>query len=207
MANISTAEGTATVNNLKGCTQREFWEAIYCLTEGWDYGFGYLDPSEFDSDCVDFSGSGRWTFSNSMEHLAESLQYAGACDHATEKDKAALEVLTKTSWDLEVEYTDVEPGGCVCYEEADIIRHDANTPVDKAVFSTIEEGCYDYSFYNIVEFLNYSIEDAYENFFWMEEDEEEFDELISAVKNYGGRKELVDAIVNYLEGVKEKLTA
>lgn len=207
MANISSADGTLLLSEIKGCTAEEFWDALSTVTNGY-YGMEFDPlsaksvPTTFDPSItissVSFQGSGRWTFSDTVNALPSIIEY-----YQNDKNglvRGAVDLLEETTWTLILEYSDIEVGNGVLYKEVDEIYHDSDTAITESYIECVSRNDYDCNLYNLVEHFDYDIPTAVDTLYFIEDmGIYEIDNLIDEVSNYGGDEILKSDILGYLE--------
>ena len=117
MANISSAYGTLT---LVGDWPEETIALVNQVGKSWafhgEYGLSMWDDFSFEQDEIEFSGAGRWSFADTMEHLdAWTRDWirnpAPNTDHPLEEGTytALLRAMEEENLQLAVSFRDREP--------------------------------------------------------------------------------------------------
>ena len=118
MANISSAYGTLA---LVGDWPEETIALVNQVGKSWvfhgEYGLSMWDDFSFEQEEIEFSGTGRWSFADTLEHLdAWTRDWirnpASNTDHPLEEETytALLRAMAEEDLQLAVSFRDREPG-------------------------------------------------------------------------------------------------
>lgn len=155
MANVSSADGTVTIEAQNEETVRKVFSAILPMAsdEHWYYGI-YTDQeaktltvkqdenSRFSAN-VTFWGDGRWSMDNTLDSYMKAVESV-----LKEKNPELLAKIEKEDFELQFNYVDVEFGCCYLAEPEATITHKAGTPLGSSRFvANINK--YDWTYDNI----------------------------------------------------------
>lgn len=135
MANISDAKGALDVT-VKANTEKEMQDFLACLAEYFGYGeYGaFFDPTnniaiekekEGFSCSVDFTGAGRWAFTENIGY------WSGSWSKTKETEKYVKEI-ERYDFRLAFDFADFEEGCEVFYHAIVSVSHSAGDPLDAA---------------------------------------------------------------------------
>lgn len=186
MANLSDASGTALIYAKTPEQIKKVFKVLKETMENGDYGAwfsGEPEISPFDGNVmegeVQFSGTGRWTFQNTLSDLPGIFNY---------KFKGESQGIEEFTWWIDFNYIDLETGCEVFYQAVDEIYHTAGDSLKKCTFTQMDLEDIHLSLYNMC-VNGWSLTDAleillpymYEDEF-QERDAELMEELLDDVR-------------------------
>lgn len=131
MANISFAKGLLTFEGSK-IVQEALVDVLVATERDVEYNV-YFDEQKAREDLkkmdkleISFSGSGRWSYHNNIEHLYQWITEdirKGRIKGDKERIEDAWHFLETQDWMLIFDFDDCEPGLDVLYSEEVAIRH------------------------------------------------------------------------------------
>lgn len=187
MANLSDASGGATIYAKTPEQIKKVFEVLKETMEGGDYGAWFtnevpdISPSDENlyEGSVGFSGTGRWTFQNTLSELPEKFGY---------KFKNQPQEIEEFTWWIDFNYIDLETGCEVFYQSVDEIYHTAGDSIEKCTFTQMDMENIHLSLFNmcangwdLIDALEILLPYMYEDEF-QERDAELLEELLDDVR-------------------------
>lgn len=154
MANLSDAKGHIVIESTENTSEEEFKRLvsdILSLVEanGATYGILYTENDHYEKTSymrtytANFTGVGRWNFSN---FLREAAEYA---------DETPNKSVFDYDWSVNFDYVDISFDDMFLYEEIDTWTH---TPFDgtNIVFDAKDQVIYPFTSYNLIDVAGYT---------------------------------------------------
>lgn len=188
MANLSDASGGMAIY---AKTPEQINKVFQVIKETWkdgEYGAFFTEEPKidlFDDDLlegyVQFSGTGRWTFQNTLERLPDLFEYC------FEGRPQGVEDFT---WWINFNYFDIELGMETYYQAVDQIYHTEGDSLEKCTFTPMDMEDIPITLYNMCE-NGWKLPDALEYLLpfmcgdgFEERDAELLEDLLSSVMRY-----------------------
>ena len=200
VANISYADGTITVEGIPKNEIKKFWEVFVQTQAGTEYGEYCLSSSPC-RDIERFYGFGRWLLSTNLESFGKWAKQI----LKREKKEESLKWLEERAFTLTFDYSEEECGMRILHSVSGVVRHEANTPLEKCAADVQSEEEYDYNAYGLtkleLEDVSSRLESLSDNPEWIQE---ELERSLKSAKSCGEKVEDVVELLKDFENYTDE---